>query len=172
MKTCSKCGKAKSLENYYAHESTGDRRRSDCKECCRATSTKWRLDHLEAYKAACAKWSKANSERVRAINRVSVAKWGKAHPEVAKAKNHKRRVAKLAYEGFHHTAADIASLLIDQHGLCAYCGIALNGKYHVDHVVPLSQDGGNGPDNICLACAPCNLSKGNRSLLVWATRWQ
>lgn len=172
MRTCNKCGEARPLEDYYAH------RRSECKECCKATSAKWRLEHPETHKASVVEWCKAHPERARAINRVSVAKWGKAHPEVAKAKNHKRRVAKLAYQGPHHTAADIAALLIDQHDLCAHCGIVLNGKYHVDHVVPLSQGGGNGADNIALACPPCNLSKGDKSLLIWAIalgrerRWQ
>lgn len=30
----------------------------------------------------------------------------------------------------------------------------------VDHVVPLIKGGGNGPENIVVACATCNLKKG------------
>ena len=38
--------------------------------------------------------------------------------------------------------------------------IYLVEAYHVDHVVPLMRGGSNDPDNICLACKPCNLAKG------------
>ena len=48
-----------------------------------------------------------------------------------------------------------------------YCWTPLT-SYHVDHVVPLSRGGGNGVDNICLACPSCNSSKNNKLLgLEW-----
>lgn len=187
-KTCKKCNETKPLpEGFYAAKRNKDGRWGTCKECCKTTRAKWRLDHPEASKGHYAKWKEADPEkaktinrasvvkyqqahpeRVRATNRVSVTKWALAHPEANRVRRARRRALKLAYQGPNYTPADVAALLVDQHDLCAYCGVALNGKYHVDHIAPLSQGGGNGPDNIALACAPCNLSKADKSLLMWA----
>lgn len=75
----------------------------------------------------------------------------------------------MAYQGKHYTAADVATLAIDQHGLCAYCAQPLK-SYHIDRIQPLSKGGGNGADNIALACPSCNSSKGDKTLLEWMLR--
>lgn len=36
-------------------------------------------------------------------------------------------------------------------------------QFTVDHIVPSSLSGGNNPDNLCLACWDCNLTKGSRT---------
>lgn len=194
MKICKKCSETKPLEDYYVHRKNRDGRCGACKECCKAISAKWRLDHPEKVRARGVKRYRDNSEAIKArfdkmhkdnpemvktavtkwnknhpeAMKANSAKWVKANPEAVKARKAKRRAAKLAYEGPSYTAADVAILLVGQHSLCAYCGVVLNGKYHIDHVIPLSQGGGNGPDNIALACASCNLSKADKSLLMWA----
>ena len=43
-------------------------------------------------------------------------------------------------------------------GRCVKCGAQQD--LHFDHVIPRSQGGGNGPQNIQLLCANCNWSKG------------
>lgn len=55
-----------------------------------------------------------------------------------------------------------------QHGrnpLCDYCRspIAFD-RATVDHVVPLSAGGKDGPSNWALACRACNVKKGSRSV--------
>ncbi|MFF1597710.1 HNH endonuclease [Streptomyces mirabilis] len=48
---------------------------------------------------------------------------------------------------------------------CAYCnGVAT----HLDHVVPLARGGEDVEANIVPACAPCNLSKGAKTLAEWS----
>lgn len=49
---------------------------------------------------------------------------------------------------------------------CVYCG-TLDGPFQHDHLLPLSLGGSNEPNNIVLACRPCNLSKGSKTLLEW-----
>lgn len=78
----------------------------------------------------------------------------------------KKKAKALGWDGEHHTVADVRALVIDQHGLCAYCGRPL-GLYHVDHIVPLSQGGGNDAANLALACPSCNMAKGSMGLLKW-----
>ncbi|MGW3674658.1 HNH endonuclease [Streptomyces sp. NPDC005166] len=53
-------------------------------------------------------------------------------------------------------------------GTCAYCGAPAE---HLDHVVPISKGGADAAHNLLPACAPCNLSKGAKSLAEWALSW-
>lgn len=50
--------------------------------------------------------------------------------------------------------------------VCAYCGRGPDkaGKLTADHVHPQSKGGTHSPDNLVLACAPCNLAKGAMSV--------
>ncbi|MFI2188009.1 HNH endonuclease [Streptomyces sioyaensis] len=48
---------------------------------------------------------------------------------------------------------------------CAYCGAHAT---HLDHVTPLSKGGADVESNIVPACAPCNLSKGAKTLAEWS----
>lgn len=48
---------------------------------------------------------------------------------------------------------------------CAYCRsqeAVLGMRFTVDHIVPEALGGGDDPDNLCLACWDCNLTKGTR----------
>ncbi|WP_254074819.1 HNH endonuclease [Pseudomonas graminis] len=75
-------------------------------------------------------------------------------------------------------------------GRCTYCGIELGGRWHADHLEPVTRElipkqNANGtwrldagkplrPENdhignMMPACAPCNISKGSQSLEVWRT---
>ena len=46
---------------------------------------------------------------------------------------------------------------------CTYCGDE-SGPFHLDHVVPLSRGGGNIYGNLVVACAKCNVAKGDKLL--------
>ncbi|MFJ3340003.1 HNH endonuclease [Streptomyces diastaticus] len=48
---------------------------------------------------------------------------------------------------------------------CAYCD---DRATHLDHVHPLSKGGADAAHNMLPACAPCNLSKGAKTLAEWA----
>ena len=47
---------------------------------------------------------------------------------------------------------------------CEYCGIhqheAPNSRFHIEHIVPQKHGGGDGHDNLALACIHCNLHTG------------
>jgi 5-methylcytosine-specific restriction endonuclease McrA len=49
---------------------------------------------------------------------------------------------------------------------CAYCG-GTSGPFHLDHIIPWSRGGENTSDNLNVACARCNWSKGNKTLEEW-----
>lgn len=150
VKTCTKCGVEKPTEGFHFSKGGVNGRSSQCKVC-----------HYAANKA----WSEANPEK----RRLTKARWQRANPDSIAAKNRRRRALKYPLQKQqHHTAADVQTLLEQQREGCAYCLLPLKGTYHVDHIVPLSRGGDDGPGNICLACASCNCSKGNRLLY---TEW-
>lgn len=53
-------------------------------------------------------------------------------------------------------------MLQEQCGLCAYCGVDLEYNFHLDHIIPLCVGGSNLRENLCLACAKCNMAAGKR----------
>lgn len=50
---------------------------------------------------------------------------------------------------------------------CVYCD-AENTPLNIDHVVPRSRGGSDRVTNLVLACIPCNIEKGNRSVQEFA----
>jgi hypothetical protein len=49
---------------------------------------------------------------------------------------------------------------------CRYCGTE-DGPFHLDHIHPVALGGDNDPENLAVACAACNLSKGAKPLNEW-----
>jgi hypothetical protein len=50
-------------------------------------------------------------------------------------------------------------------GPCAYCGDEMAST--VDHQIPLSRGGLDGPPNVVSCCTSCNIGKGKRTLEEW-----
>lgn len=82
----------------------------------------------------------------------------RANPELVAAVNARRRKRARASKS-HFTAQDVRQRLRSQNGKCWWCGVKVKGEYHVDHIIPLAREGSNGPENICISCPSCNLSK-------------
>lgn len=146
-----------------------------CKPCHRAKSLKWHKENPEyllKWKERQAHMQPTYASRYHAKHKEKRnqynAEWVRLNPEKHRAKEAKRRALKQGYSGQHYSDVDLAACLTAQDGYCWYCGFKLPVTVHVDHVVPLSKGGGNGPDNVVLACPPCNGSKGKKLLgLEW-----
>lgn len=50
--------------------------------------------------------------------------------------------------------------------VCRWCG-ATEGPWHIDHVKAVAKGGKDNDANLCVSCAPCNLSKGAKSVCEW-----
>lgn len=106
------------------------------------------------------------AETHRDERREYMQRWHKDNPDKRRTYEHKRRATKLS-SGGSWTDRDIKVIYAQQDGKCAYCGIELNGTYHIDHIHPLSRGGSNWPDNLACACARCNLSKSDKTIEEW-----
>lgn len=111
-------------------------------------------DRLYAGKRA---WALANPEKMREYCR----QYRLSNPEKAREHWRNRKARKRNAPGAH-TAADIKRIHKLQRGCCAACFKPLNGKYHVDHRVPLARGGSNDWTNLQLLHPRCNLRKHAR----------
>ena len=184
-KTCERCG-----ATLPPPGATGNPRRY-CSGACRqaaygarhpervlANAAAWRARQPEKCLASTAAWRAAHREEQRAYDaarradyleeyRARDAAYAAAHREQGLARGRNRRARKRAAPGTH-TAADVAAQYERQHGRCYWCKEKVGEAYHVDHVVPLSKGGGNGPENLVIACPACNLKKNARHPMDFA----
>lgn len=190
LKLCPQCSEKKpaTTEYFPRKYSWSDKIKPICRECEQANRQShkervvererlYRIVNREHYaelylayrkeKAAqiaarARKYRKVNSEYIRERERAYRAK----NKLRARSYWNRRRARKLNAQG-SHTVEDIRRQYEAQSGRCYYCGIQVGNDYHVDHVVPLSRGGSNGPENLVIACAPCNLSKSDRLPHEW-----
>lgn len=115
-------------------------------------------------------WYDNNREHVRNYH----TEYRMLKPHMRKAQSDRRRALKNNALG-SHTSTDILLQITSQTDKkdrlhCWWCGRVINGMYHVDHRVALSQGGTNWPNNLVISCPSCNCSKSDKSPQEWAGR--
>ena len=99
-------------------------------------------------------WQRNNKDKVIVKNK----KWRKKNPIKVRVIEERRKARQKEAIGFFDSE-DIEQLYIQQNKRCYYCNKMLKRKFHIDHKIPLSRDGSNRPENLCLACPNCNREK-------------
>lgn len=190
MKTCSKCGKELSLDNFYKKKKSKDGLYTECKGCSNERSKAWRKanpEYMNAYKVA---WRKANQDRVKAY-RVA---WRKANPEHVRVHQaawrktrldeeltavrawRKANLEKVRYysQNRHARKLNLPHTLTlsqweqikkDFNNACCYCGE--EKPLHQEHFLALSKGGEYSSNNIIPACKSCNSAKSNKDFFEW-----
>jgi hypothetical protein len=123
---------------------------------------RWYQTHRAEVIANVAAWAKANHDHVRTI----AARRRAEFPELHRTRNRLRHRRARAAPGTHN-AQDILAQYEAQGGCCYWCGKPVGASYHVDHVIPLTRGGSNGPENLVISCPTCNLRKGNKLPGEW-----
>jgi len=162
------------MEKYCAvcKKDTVREPRGSCKPCHLKSQAAWYKKNKEKATAASEKWTAENKEKVLEIKRA----WQERNREATRAKNAKWASENLdKYRVYCHNrrhkektsgvlSVGIKDLLLKkQNGRCACCGLALNGDYHLDHIVPLALGGENNDRNIQLLHSKCNLQKSSKN---------
>ena len=164
LKRCTKCKRdyPPTSEFFYRHKNYKDGLRSTCKLCTKAMTDSYNKQHPTIVKRSQTNYNAKHPDRSSKNSK----EWRRKHPERVRANTVNRRAQMMQAKG-KYTEIDITILYINQRGKCAYCGCDLNGKYHVDHIVPLSRGGTDYAENLTLTCPRCNLSKGDKLLSEW-----
>lgn len=160
-KRCGGCKLPKPLSEFHADKSRGDGLMPKCKPCQLAANKISEKKHKERVKQRSkVKWQRRYQrdrerliEKVKAYQKTPNGKLIKRAVRVRRRAREKNAVGSIS-------ASFIRALYKKQQGLCACCGEALNGEYHIDHIIPLAKDGTNEPHNIQLLTPSCNLKKG------------
>jgi len=180
MKICYDCGRLLPEDIDHFPQIKGkisgqclDCRKKYMKDYYEKNKTKWQgyaaKRSPEENRKRARDWQRNNPEKARRRQ----SNWRRAHPEVGTKRGRRLRAenpevyrcyvrnrrALLKNAPGTHTAKDIVDQLDSQAGLCFYCGKELDTCRHVDHFIPLSKGGSNGPENIVIACRSCNLRK-------------
>lgn len=134
----------------------------------RAATQKYRKSNASKVRAMWREWHSRNADQVRASQRARYAEDPLKYIAIAQNARARRLSAPGAW-----TNLDIGRKFSDQKGCCYYCGCRVGrGKdwdqpWHADHFIPLARGGTNFPDNLVVACAPCNTSKNAKMPWEW-----
>ena len=98
--------------------------------------------------------------------------WREELHRIKQTKRHLRKQLSRLEGKTPFTSEDIEKLKSVQNNTCYYCGTSISEGFHIEHLTPLANGGGNDIDNIMLACPPCNQDKGVSDEVVYWRRLQ
>jgi 5-methylcytosine-specific restriction endonuclease McrA len=161
-KTCKKCQKEKTFDNFYKSPKGALGLQSYCIPCHKEKTYEWIKNNPEKYKAINkkngSKWAKNNPEK----NREKVNQWAKDNPEKVSNKYHKRKATLNKNESFY-VSDDFMKNLYKSN--CINCNNSEN--IEADHIIPISRGGIHGESNLQPLCKSCNTSKGSKTMTEW-----
>lgn len=139
-------------------------------ESVRARARAWKENNLERNRQRAREWYWSHPERARAAAR----DWAVRNADKVRASRPSRKArrrSRLVNAPGTFTAADIAlqkRAQTDKRGIlrCWWCSTPVGDDFHLDHRIALAAGGSNAPDNLCISCPSCNMSKGAKT--PWA----
>ena len=194
-KKCTSCNEVKSLESFHKDSACRMGRKNKCKPCVNKCAGIYRSTntiqnavlsieelHRKTPTIKCSGCKQVlssehfyrNNERANGLSPkcavctlAANSQWYKDNPDKSRAMSsvYRAKKADLFLEDFTYTQ------IVERDGAeaCAYCHTT-EGPFDVDHVFPLNLGGWHTPDNLVLACANHNRSKGAVHPAIYVTR--
>lgn len=154
MKTCTRCKKAKPLDQFWVSRKsrTADGYAPHCKPCKNEVERKWLAD---------------NKDKVSERNRRKYLKMRMDKDRLLLFKERQRmnELNRRARKRDAFIETVDPQVVYEMHGgMCGICkGFVEQSSFHVDHIIPLARGGMHGYVNVQPAHVKCNLSKGART---------
>jgi 5-methylcytosine-specific restriction endonuclease McrA len=171
LKTCSVCKIEKSLDSFYRQKTGKFGRLSMCKVCNRLQGKKYYALHQNQRKNYFRQYRKEHPDKTSKAQKkyynnhkeeslVRYKRWAKNNPDKIRGYGEKRtsKLNEFPEMGF------IDIKLIDNYytKVCGICGLKIESKYEIDHIIPLSRNGVHLLQNLQLTHPLCNRTKHNR----------
>jgi len=148
-------------------------------------SRRWRENNPEKARATWKRWRAENSEKALESSRKSYAKnadaerakdaaWREANRELSRERaresywrdpekqRNRRHFRRVTEREFLILPSELRRLYSQP---CMACGSM--DDQSLDHVVPLARGGQHTIGNLQTLCLPCNVKKGNRTMMEW-----
>lgn len=136
---------------------------------CLASNRAWYSRNIESQRKRSREKNKlayaTRKARVLAVNKL----WRDANKDKIRSRDMRRRaLLKGAAVNLRHMKEWMASIKSRPTARCYYCDSVIpSSAVHFDHIVSLKRGGSHSVDNLCVSCAPCNLSKRERAISAW-----
>ena len=153
---CARCKKQRDDKAKRAYDAKTDRT-----EYLR----EYRIKNREHIQAQGAEYWIKNREKLRAFS--AVRRKTDHGRKLRRQHENKRRAIKRAV-AVEELPIDYINILFEQQaGMCFLCHSELQDDNHIEHKTPLSRGGAHAMDNLGLAHAECNMSKGTMTHAEW-----
>lgn len=156
-------------EYFYINRKCSGSLCSACKPCHNARALEWQRANPERQREI-----KRQTEKRRRSERRLKGLSRRRSREAKHAENSRRRALRKGAVGtFSKADIDIQKRAqTDRKGKlrCWWCSTHLINTWHIDHRIALSRGGTNRPNNLCLTCPHCNMTKGARLPHEWNGR--
>lgn len=175
-KVCAKCGKTKTVDEFFKSAKAKDGRQGRCRICVAEDRRERRARDPETARAKQRAEYYRNPDRCRSYTirryhgtlkfdlayieaaRLRAGQHYKDKPFLHKASVHRRRLL-ITLSPSHFTAEDLAEIVRLQRGKCAICRKPMRGDVSADHIIAVSKGGSNARSNIQATHLRCNRSK-------------
>ena len=178
-RVCTACQKELPFSAFYKRKTGKYGLRSQCKKCERERHREWqsgnekRKTYMKSYlaqyyqdnKEKHQEYGRAYYQKNRVKKLAYASQWAKDNPEKFREVERRRRAQKLNAGVGPIPHRD--ELLRRQGGMCAYCK-RKDGKFHIDHIMPLKLGGSHTEDNVQMLCENCNRRKSAKHPLRFA----
>lgn len=156
---------AKRMAFYYENKDVELEKRKQW----RINNPKWGKEYYKKNREKLLAKNKLSYLRHRDQRLIDAREYAKNNPHIVIKRHALRRMRIEATIENESAIADFIKMVRGSKWVyCKYCDDKVPGKKaHIDHIIPLSRGGSHKPDNLCVSCAHCNLTKSAKLISEW-----